>query len=124
VAARREKVSRARPNHRPTTRRAQQRVNPPKAQRNPARNSQPQRRGLSEAQKRSVDEQMGVRRYDPSELTSHTRTARSESELMPWQGTGHSPASKRYQSDTPRGSKTRTVMWYIWQILRPRGGPD
>ncbi|MFG2076267.1 RHS repeat domain-containing protein [Nonomuraea maritima] len=121
VAARREKVARARPNHRPTARRAQQRVSPPKAQRNPANGGQ--RRGLSDAQRRSIDEQLGVRRYEPGELRSHTRPARSESELMPWQGTGHGPASKPYASDTPR-SKKRTVMWILWQILRPRSGPD
>ncbi|MDA0644858.1 hypothetical protein, partial [Nonomuraea ferruginea] len=117
--AQRPKPARARPNHRPTTRRAQQRANPPKAQRNPSSNQSQPRRGLSEEQKRSIDEQMGARRYSPEELGAHTRTARSESELMPWQGTGHGPASKPFESDTPGVGKGKAVAWFLWKILRP-----
>ncbi|MFC6679452.1 RHS repeat domain-containing protein [Nonomuraea ferruginea] len=119
AVAQRPKPARARPNHRPTTRRAQQRANPPKAQRNPSSNQSQPRRGLSEEQKRSIDEQMGARRYSPEELGAHTRTARSESELMPWQGTGHGPASKPFESDTPGVGKGKAVAWFLWKILRP-----
>ncbi|MFI7453533.1 RHS repeat-associated core domain-containing protein [Nonomuraea sp. NPDC049714] len=125
AVTRRAKPARARPNHRPTTRRAQQRSTPPKAQRNPSTNNQVQpRRGLSDSQKRSIDEQMGVRRYDSSELRSYSQTQRPAKDYVPHQGTGNSPGYTRYRSDTPRSGKGgRTWLWYIWEVFRPPAGP-
>ncbi|MDA0638661.1 hypothetical protein OUY22_35075, partial [Nonomuraea sp. MCN248] len=121
VAQLARKQARNRPNHRPTTRRAQQRANPPKAQRNPSNNQSQSGRGLSEEQKRSIDDQMGVRRYESGELRSYTQSARKETEYTPWQGTGHGPASTRYESDTPRGGKVGKAgkaLYLIWRIIR------
>ncbi|MFI6477123.1 RHS repeat-associated core domain-containing protein [Nonomuraea sp. NPDC050663] len=117
AAARREKLARSRPNTRPTARRAQQRPHPPRSQRSPAE----RQRGMTEAQRRSVDEQLGGRyRYD--ELSSYTRNARSQTEGIADQGTGHGPASTRYQSDQPpggKGGKIRKVLWKLWEAFRP-----
>ncbi|NUT45469.1 MAG: hypothetical protein HOV86_36310 [Thermoactinospora sp.] len=76
---------------------------------------------MTEAQRRSVDEQLGGRyRYD--ELSSYTRNARSQTEGIADQGTGHGPASTRYQSDQPpggKGGKVRKVLWKLWEAFRP-----
>ncbi|MEV4476379.1 hypothetical protein, partial [Nonomuraea sp. NPDC049504] len=108
---------RHRPATRPTSRKAVQRQSPPKAQRSPTSSSQP--RGLSEAQKRSIDEQLG--RVRPT--GSHTRATPREADGIADQGTGWGPASKAYQSDTPRHKKL-TVVFRLWQIFRPPATPS
>ncbi|MEV4070106.1 RHS repeat-associated core domain-containing protein [Nonomuraea fuscirosea] len=111
---------RQRPAVRPSSRRAVQRNTPAKARRNPpSQQSTGQSRGLSEAQKRSIDEQLG--RVRPT--GNHQGTARSEAAGMADQGTGWGPASKPYTSDTP-SSKAPTIIWRLWQIFRPPTGPS
>ncbi|MFC7031861.1 hypothetical protein, partial [Nonomuraea rubra] len=102
----------------PTSRRAVQREAPAKAQRNAPSQGQSQSRGLSEAQKRSIDEQLG--RARPT--GAYTRSARTETEGIAWQGTGHGPASKPYQSELPR-SKGWARVYRIWEIFRPPAVP-
>ncbi|NJP98614.1 hypothetical protein HCN51_55920 [Nonomuraea sp. FMUSA5-5] len=53
---------------------------------------------------------------------SYTRNARSYTETIADQGTGHGPASKPYTPDAP-SSKTPTIIWRLWQILRPPATP-
>ncbi|MFC4010826.1 RHS repeat domain-containing protein [Nonomuraea purpurea] len=117
-ASRPKSTVRHRPAVRPTSRKAVQRQSPPKAQRNPPNTGQSQSRGLTDAQRRSIDEQLG--RVQPT--GSHQGTARSMADEMADQGTGHGPASKPYTSDTP-SSKTPTIIWRLWQILRPPATP-
>ncbi|MGA5757367.1 RHS repeat-associated core domain-containing protein [Nonomuraea bangladeshensis] len=107
---------RHRPAVRPTSRKAVQRQSPPKAQRTPPNSSQP--RGLSEAQKKSIDEQLGRVRA----TGSHTRAAPREADSIAHQGTGWGPAGKAYSSETPR-SKMPTVIYRIWEIFRPPAIP-
>jgi RHS repeat-associated protein len=124
AASQRAKAIRSRPAHRPTTRRAQQRATPPRAQRNPASNSQAQqpRRGLSPEQQRSIDQQMGAQRYDHSELRAYTRAAQSETERMADQGTGHSAAGRPVMPDKPR-NKWLAAGWFVARFLM-RAKPD
>ncbi|MFC6371378.1 hypothetical protein, partial [Nonomuraea thailandensis] len=114
---------RHRPAVRPTSRKSVTRQSPPKAQRNAPNPSQSQSRGLSEAQKRSIDEQLG--RTRPT--GAYTRSSRTETEGIAWQGTGHGPASKPYASEAPRsqgfGSKWWTRAYRVWEIFRPPAVP-
>ncbi|MEV0821404.1 RHS repeat domain-containing protein [Nonomuraea rubra] len=122
-ASRPKATVRHRPAVRPTSRRAVQREAPAKAQRNAPSQGQSQSRGLSEAQKRSIDEQLG--RTRPT--GAYTRSARTETEGIAWQGTGHGPASKPYVSDAPRsrgfGSRPWARAYRIWEIFRPPAVP-
>ncbi|MGW6502824.1 RHS repeat-associated core domain-containing protein [Nonomuraea angiospora] len=117
-ASRPRSTVRHRPAVRPTSRRAVQRQSPPKAQRTPPNTGQSQSRGLTDAQRRSIDEQLG--RVHPT--NSYQGTARSMADEMADQGTGHGPASKPYQSDSP-SSKAPMIIWRLWQILRPPATP-
>jgi hypothetical protein len=109
---------RHRPAVRPTSRKAVQRQAPPKAQRTPTNSSQP--RGLTEAQKRSIDQQLG--RVHPT--GSYTRATPREADTIAHQGTGWGPASKPYVSETPRSDRRGWVIAYrIWEILRPPATP-